>query len=119
VKDQQTVDLGGGIKGTTMRFRPKGFKVMFSTVFWHWPVLENGKIRYERVTLMLADDGTTNVHYPDSAASPGLGDKINDQLARGKAGIGATNEHDKELQNYMVAVGRLVVANQSVALKKA
>jgi exosortase/archaeosortase family protein len=119
VKDQQTVDLGGGIKGTTLRFRPKGFTAMYSTVFWHWPVLENGKIRYERVTLMLRDDGNTKVRFPDSAFASGIGDKINDQLSRGKAGIGATNEHDKELENYMVAVGRQVVANQSVAPKKA
>jgi hypothetical protein len=119
VKDQQTVDLGGGIKGTTMRFRPKGYKVMYSTVFWHWPVLENGKVRYERVTLMLPDDGNTKVRFPDGTRNPGLGDKVNDQLSRGKVGAGATNAHDKELESYMVAVGRQVVANQSVAPKKA
>ena len=110
VSDQVDVDLGGGVRGTFMSWQAKKGP-RWSTLYWHWPVVENGKRRFERVTLLLPDSAVT--------ATPGGGADVADfastleaAISRGRLGVqsagGAVGQH----RLFLVQVGRQIVQNQ-------
>jgi len=52
----RTVYLGGGVTGNVLAYYNTQTKSDWTTVYWHWPVkTQNGKTRYERMTLMLVN----------------------------------------------------------------
>jgi exosortase/archaeosortase family protein len=113
LNDQVTIDLGGGVKGTSMRWKD-GDNPAYTTVYWHWPVLEGGKRRYERVTLLLADRPSTrvaktNVNFNTVEA------RVDGALARGDVNVNKIDARNEELRSYLVEVARQLVASQQVA----
>jgi exosortase/archaeosortase family protein len=108
--EQTTVDLGGGVKGTSMRWQD-GDGPRWTTVYWHWPVMEHGKRRYERVTLLLADTGKTDVADTNINFDT-LDGRVDNALSRGELKQSKLTPHDQALRGYLVAVARKLVARQ-------
>jgi exosortase/archaeosortase family protein len=111
--DQVSVDLGGGVKGTSLRWKD-GDGPVYTTVYWHWPVLEDGKRRFERVTLLLGDRGSTAVAKTDVDFGT-LSSRIEGALTRGDLAVSKVELHNQELRSYLVSVARELVAGQQVA----
>lgn len=113
LRNQVTVDLGGGIKGTSMRWQD-GDGPVWTTVYWHWPVVEGGKRRFERVTLLLGDRGSTEVAATDIAFNT-VESRIDSAVSRGDVGASKVDERDEKLRSYLVAVARDLVSGQQSA----
>ncbi len=110
VRNQTSVDLGGGVKGTVLTWQAdKGPR--YTTVFWHWPVLDAGKVRYERVTLLLPDGGQTQVADVD-VDFESVNSKLDSIFRRGEFSAAPLDERTEELQRYLVSVAQTIVTVQ-------
>jgi hypothetical protein len=113
----QTIDLGGGVTGTVLAWHDGKNGLEWTTIYWHWPVKENGHIRYERMVLMLPDNGRIEVQAPDSVAVGGVGSRLNDALGRGRLGDAHVSERQRLLRRFLVVFAREIVQNQPAAPK--
>ncbi len=99
VSDKVEVDLGGGVRGTYLASQKDDASMPYSALFWHWPVVENGKRRFERVTLLLPRDAKTTV-------APG------DMVTTSERAVdGTVSAH----RDFLVQVARTIVQGQPAA----
>jgi exosortase/archaeosortase family protein len=113
VSDRRTVDLGTGVTGTMLTWKDPQVGIRWVALFWYWPVLENGKTRFQRIVLLYAADQAGAVTAPpvSTALRKQLGLAPDDELrGPGTASAG----RDATRRQLLLGFGRRFVS-ESVA----
>ncbi|MFN0025680.1 MAG: exosortase/archaeosortase family protein [Acidimicrobiales bacterium] len=111
VSGKVEVDLGGGVRGTYLASQKDAASMPYSAMFWHWPVVENGKRRFERVTLLLPQDARTSAPVGNTVDSSGSSGDLVATEAGGNGADRTTTEH----RDFLVQVARSIVQRQPTA----
>jgi hypothetical protein len=61
---RQSVDLGNGVVGGLLTWFDPVAKTTTTTLYWHWPIKNGDKTRWERVTLLLVDNPSLRFNNP-------------------------------------------------------
>jgi exosortase/archaeosortase family protein len=114
VTDPVTVDLGSGVVGTTMSWKEPQHDSGWTIAFWHWPVLDKGKIRYERAVVMMSNASSVQVRSPgvdfDSTSA-----RLNDVIKRGQLDKVTVAKREAAFRAFVVNIARQIVARQPAA----
>lgn len=115
----QRVDLGNGVVGTVMNWVDPD-DLAYTALYWVWAVRQGDGVRYERVVLLLRDDGGSQVASPplEESVARQLGLRA-DEAVRGDGDEGEVTERQVELRSFLVQFGRELVdtsANESTKL---
>jgi exosortase/archaeosortase family protein len=111
----RTVDLGEGVVGNVLAYYNTSAKSDWTTVYFHWPVkTQDGKTRYERVTLMIinANDATFTGPTPSSSITRSLGLSVHNALY-GQGSSSAIDAHFDKTREFLVQFARALVQTQA------
>jgi exosortase/archaeosortase family protein len=111
----RTVDLGGGVTGNVLAYYNSQAKSDWTTVYWHWPVrTSSGKVRYERVVLMLLN--TTNVKLTSRSTSSSPTRSLGLALQNALSGqSNPVNARFSRTESFLVQFARAVMQQQALA----
>ena len=103
------VDLGNGVVGTVMNWVDPD-DLAYTALYWVWAVRQGDDVRYERVVLLLQDDGQSQVTSPplEESVARQLGLRA-DEAVRGSGGDGEVSERQVELRSFLVQFGRELI----------
>jgi exosortase/archaeosortase family protein len=110
LRDVRSVDLGGGVTGTAVSYVQSHTNADWTAVYWHWPVLNGSRHRYERVVLMMADTGSAQSLSP--ASSPPISRRLGiaiDNATRGRPHA-ALDTRLTHTRTFLVDFARNVIA---------
>ena len=115
---QETFDLGGGVVGTVMSWVEPGRKTVWTSVYWHWPVKSGKTTAYERVTLLLPDNGGLKLLTPADSVETSEKVKASETPTVGTPTInGRVDAMYSTKRNFLVGAARELIANQQKAVK--
>lgn len=113
ISDTRTVDLGGGVTGTTVSYFDPERLADWTSVYWHWPVRTPGGVRYERVVVMMIDTLDASLTAPPLA--PSLARRLGVGLSNALRG-GTTARLTEKLirtRNFVIGFGQSILAAQA------
>lgn len=113
VRDEVEVDLGGGVRGRFLSWQAKKGP-RYAMLYWHWPVVENGERRYERVALLLPESSATVVATTAASPVPESAATLGDELAPAASSTSGTSDRLTAQRNFLAEVARTVVRTQPV-----
>jgi exosortase/archaeosortase family protein len=105
-----TVDLGGGIRGGLVTWSSSDDGTTWTTLFWHWPIKTDDGTRYERMTLLVNDNGGQG-DAPEIDASLGGSAPIESDAD--------LTQRQLELRRFIVAFGKELIAGRAAAADEA
>jgi len=116
ISDTNNVDLGGGVVGTVLAWRDGKSPILWNTVYWYWPVRDGNRTRYERMVVLLPDQGQTLVQVPNQVVLDPSGTRSSPVAgATAKVGDSKLSSHDRDVRTFLVAIARDVIAHQGKA----
>lgn len=102
---QDTVDLGGGVVGNVMAWTEPGRNTIWTSVYWHWPVKNGNGTSYERVVLLIPDNGGLQLKTPDGLVTA--------KTADGSSHVGSRVDKMYEAKrNFLVSAARELIKTQ-------
>jgi exosortase/archaeosortase family protein len=114
------VDLGNGVVGTVMNWVDPD-ELAYTALYWVWAVRQGDGIRYERVVLLLQDDGQSQVTSPPLRESVArqLGLRADEAVRGSSSGDdGDVSERQIELRSFLVQFGRQLVDTSAIESAK-
>ena len=112
IAGKHSVDLGNGVIGGVLTWTNTDSNTTWTSLYWHWPIKSAKGTRYERVTLLIADNAGGQV------AAPELRDDLTKRVQldvsnalRGGGGSGVS-ARIAQTQDFLAAFGRDLVSRR-------
>jgi exosortase len=97
IQSVTTVDVGAGVRGQVIDYTNTKAKADWSALWWEWPYTEDGKTRYERIVIFMANGPRAEYTGIDTAS---LGD------------LGTQEPRFESTDRFLVTLGRAIVRSQ-------
>jgi exosortase/archaeosortase family protein len=110
ITKRQSVDLGNGVVGGVLTWHDPSANSTTTTLYWHWPIKNGSKTRWERVTLLLVDSPTLTFEIPDQTSASVTKEfqlRVGD-LLKGQDN-GAVSERLVETRRFLVAFAERMI----------
>lgn len=114
ISDTRSVDLGGGVTGTTVSYFNPRQRANWTTLFWHWPVQTPLGVRYERVVVMMIDTLDASLSAP--TLSPSIARRLGVGLSNALRGGGSSRAFGEKLlrtRNFLIGFGQTILSTQA------
>lgn len=112
ISKRQSVDLGNGVVGGLLTWYDPDNDMTTTTLYWHWPIRNGDKTRWERMTLLLVDQPSLSFTIPQQTPEKLTREfqlRVRD-LLRGDSGAGVDSGRLVQTRQFLVAFGQELIA---------
>ncbi len=120
ISKRQSVDLGNGVVGGLLTWYDPSSKTTTTTLYWHWPIRDGKKTRWERMTLLLVDQPSLKFNLPDETPERLTKEfqlRVRD-LLRGDQASGKDSERLVQTRQFLVAFGQQLIKARGATADK-
>lgn len=120
ISKRQSVDLGNGVVGGLLTWHDPVNDMTTTTLYWHWPVRNGDKTRWERMTLLLVDQPSLKFTVPEQTPERLTKEfqlRVRD-LLRGDDSTGQDSERLVQTRQFLVAFGQQLIQLRGASADK-